>query len=125
MKKNYKYVFVLKDEEDKNCKLTLWVDNINYEGFKEQKVTSGLDLEHVYSKDIRLIKLIYTIIQITHLILQILEHSDILGNFMKKFRSVKVFGKIFYSNITQTKLNEEKFFKIKIQIRYLNNTTVI
>lgn len=125
MKKNYKYVFVLKDEEDKNCKLTLWVDNINYEGFKEQKVTSGLDLEHVYSKDIRLIKVIYTIIQITHLILQILEHSDILGNFMKKFRSVKVFGKIFYSNITQTKLNEEKFFKIKIQIRYLNNTTVI
>lgn len=198
-KNNYEYIFVLKDEkipsitreffdliglekenikykEDENCKLTLWVNNIDYEGFKvnvirqiiydktkkqyskwmwitnrkitsdniekiiicaksrdyienqgfrEQKVTSGLDLEHVYSKDIRAIKVIYTIIQITHLILQILEHSDIMGNFIKKFGSVKVFGRIFYSNITQTEVNEERIFQTKIQIRYPNNNIVI
>ena len=47
-------------------------DYIENQGFREQKVTSGIDLEHVYSKDIKAIEVIYTIIQITHLILQIL-----------------------------------------------------
>lgn len=198
-KNKYEYIFVLKDEkipsitreffdligiekenikyeEGKKCKLTLWVNDINYEGFKvniirqiiydkakkqyskwmwmtnrkitidniekiiicaksrdyienqgfkEQKVTSGLDLEHVYSKDIRAIKVIYIIIQITHLILQILKHSDIMGNFIKKFGSVKVFGKIFYSNITQSEIDAKKIFQTKIQIRYPNSSIVI
>ena len=52
-------------------------DHIENQGFREEKITSGIDLEYVYSKDIRAIKVIYTIIQITHLILQIIEHSDI------------------------------------------------
>lgn len=59
-------------------------DYIENQGFKEQKVTSGIDLEHVYSKDIKAIKVIYTIIQITHLIMQIMEHSDICEEFKKK-----------------------------------------
>ena len=47
-------------------------DYIENQGFREQKITSGIDLEHVYSKNIKAIKVIYTIIQITHLIMQII-----------------------------------------------------
>lgn len=90
---------------------------IENQGFREQKITSGIDLEHVYSKDIKAIKVIYTIIQITHLILQIIEHSDICGNFNKKYGSVKVFRRKFYAHLTETELNIE-LIQIKIQIRF-------
>ena len=92
-------------------------DYIENQGFREQKITSGIDLEHVYSKDIKAIKVIYTIIQITHLILQIIEHSDICGNFNKKYGSVKVFRRKFYAHLTETELNIE-LIQIKIQIRF-------
>ena len=92
-------------------------DYIENQGFKEQKVTSGIDLEHVYSKDIKAIKVIYTIIQITHLILQIIEHSDICGNFKEKYGSVKVFRRKFYAHLTETYINIE-LIQIKIQIRF-------
>ena len=39
----------------------------------------------------------YTIIQITHLILQIVEHSNICGDFGKKYGSVKIFQRKFYA----------------------------
>ena len=77
-------------------------DYIENQGFREQKITSGIDLEHVYSKDIKAIKVIYTIIQITHLILQIIEHSNICGEFNKKYGSVKVFRRKFYAHLTKT-----------------------
>ncbi len=93
------------------------------EGFREQKVTSGIDLEHVYSKNIRAIKMIYTIIQITHLILQIIEHSDICGEFNKKYGSVKVFRRKFYAHLTETLLNIE-LIQIKIQIRFDKSTLI-
>ena len=92
-------------------------DYIENQGFKEQKVTSGIDLEHVYSKDIKAIKVIYTIIQITHLILQIIEHSDICGNFKEKYGSVKVFRRKFYAHLTETYINIE-LIQIKIQIHF-------
>ena len=92
-------------------------DYIENQGFKEQKVTSGIDLEHVYSKNIKAIKVIYTIIQITHLILQIIEHSDICGEFNKKYGSVKVFRRKFYAHLTETYINIE-LIQIKIQIRF-------
>lgn len=92
-------------------------DCIENQGFREQKVTSGIDLEHVYSKDIKAIKVIYTIIQITHLILQIMEHSDICGDFSKKYGSVKVFRRKFYAHLTETEINIE-LIQIKIQIRF-------
>lgn len=97
-------------------------DYIENQGFKEQKVTSGIDLEHVYSKDIKAIKVIYTIIQITHLILQIIEHSDICGEFNKKYGSVKVFRRKFYAHLTQTNINIE-LIQIKIQIRFDSSTS--
>ena len=92
-------------------------DYIENQGFREQKVTSGIDLEHVYSKNIKAIKVIYTIIQITHLILQIIEHSDISGDFQKKYGSVKVFRRKFYAHLTETNINIE-LIQIKIQIRF-------
>ena len=92
-------------------------DYIENQGFKEQKVTSGIDLEHVYSKNVKAIKVIYTIIQITHLILQIMEHSDICGDFNKKYGSVKVFRRKFYAHLTELDINIE-LIQIKIQIRF-------
>lgn len=92
-------------------------DYIENQGFREQKITSGIDLEHVYSKEIKAIKVIYTIIQITHLIVQIIEHSDICGNFNKKYGSVKVFRRKFYAHLTETDINIE-LIQIKIQIRF-------
>lgn len=92
-------------------------DYIENQGFREQKITSGIDLEHVYSKDIKAIKVIYTIIQITHLMLQIIEHSDICGDFNKKYGSVKVFRRKFYAHLTEQIVNIE-LIQIKIQIRY-------
>lgn len=97
-------------------------DYIENQGFKEQKVTSGIDLEHVYSKDVKAIKVIYTIIQITHLILQIIEHSDICGEFNKKYGSVKVFRRQFYAYLTRTSINIE-IIQIKIQIRFDSSTS--
>ena len=92
-------------------------DYIENQGFKEQKVTSGIDLEHVYSKNIKAIEVIYTIIQITHLILQIIEHSDICGNFKEKYESVKVFRRKFYAHLTERQINIE-IILTKIQIRF-------
>ena len=92
-------------------------DYIENQGFREQKITSGIDLEHVYSKDIKAIKVIYTIIQITHLMLQIIEHTDICGDFNKKYGSVKVFRRKFYAHLTEKDINIE-IIQIKIQIRF-------
>ena len=99
----------------KNCaKMRDYIEN---QGFKEQKVTSGIDLEHVYLKNINAIKVIYTIMQITHLILQIIEHSDICGEYIKKYGSAKVFRRKFYAHLTELELNIE-LIQIKIQIRF-------
>ena len=92
-------------------------DYIENQGFKEQKITSGVDLEHVYSKNINAIRMIYAIIQITHLLLQIIEHSDISGNFKKKYGSVKVFRRKFYAHLTELTMRI-KIIQTKIQIRF-------
>ena len=92
-------------------------DYIENQGFREQKITSGIDLEHVYSKNVKAIKVIYTIIQITHLILQIIEHSDICGKFNKKYGSVKVFRRKFFAHLTE-RFIDMKYVQMKIQIRF-------
>ena len=128
---------ITKDKETKKYSKWMWITNreitrknlykiiycaklrdyIENQGFREQKITSGIDLEHVYSKDIKAIKVIYTIIQITHLIMQIIEHSDICGDFNKKYGSVKVFRRKFYAHLTEKDINIE-IIQIKIQIRF-------
>lgn len=92
-------------------------DYIENQGFEEQKVTGGINLKHVYSKNINAIKVIYTIIQITHLILQIIEHSYICGDFNKKYGNVKVFRRKFYAHLTEIEINIE-LIQTKIQIRF-------
>lgn len=108
---------ITKNNVDKIIYCAKQRDYIENQGFREQKVTSGIDLEHVYSKDIKAIKVIYTIIQITHLIIQIIEHSDICGDFNKKYGSVKVFRRKFYAHLTEQYINIE-IIQIKIQIRF-------
>ncbi len=85
-------------------------DYIENQGFREQKITSGIELEHVYSKNKNAINVIYIIIQLTHMILQIIEHSDICGDFKEKYGSVKVFNKKFYAHITE-KNNRHKNYR--------------
>ena len=80
-------------------------DYIENQGFREQKITSGIDLEHVYSKDIKAIKVM------------IIEHSDICGDFNKKYGSVKVFRRKFYAHLTEKDIDIE-IIQIKIQIRF-------
>jgi len=92
-------------------------DYIENQGFKEQKITSGIDLEHVYSKNVKAIRVIYTIIQITHLILQIIEHSNICGKFKEKYGSVKVFRRKFFAHLTERYI-DMKYVQMKIQIRF-------
>ena len=94
---------------------------IENQGFREQKITSGIELEHVYSKNIKAIRVIYGIIQIVHLILQIIEHSDICGDFKQKYGSVKVFEKKFYADLTKEIVNI-KIIQIKIQIHFNKST---
>ena len=98
-------------------------DYIENQGFKEQKVTSGIGMEHVYSKNINAIRVIYTIIQITHMIMQIIEHSDICGEFKEKYGSVKVFSRKFYAHLTEKYINI-KIIQIKIQIRFDKSLTI-
>lgn len=49
--------------------------------------------------------------------MQIIEHSDICGDFNKKYGSVKVFRRKFYAHLTETEINIE-LIQIKIQIRF-------
>lgn len=100
------------------AKLRSYIEN---QGFREQKRTSGIELEHIYSKNIKAIRVIYGIIQITHLILQIMEHSDICGEFNKKYGSVKVFEKMFYADLTKQIVNI-KIIQIRIQIHFDKTT---
>lgn len=92
-------------------------DYIENQGFREQKRTTGIEMEHVYSKNVNAIRVIYTIIQLTHMILQIIEHSDVCGEFKRKYASVKVFCRNFYAHLTQQYINI-KIINIKIQIRF-------
>lgn len=49
--------------------------------------------------------------------MQIIEHSDICGEFNTKYKSVKIFRRKFYAYLTETELNIE-LIQIKIQIHF-------
>lgn len=72
---------------------------------KVEKVPDAEIYTNVFSrietKEIKAIKVIYTIIKITHMMLQIMEHSDICGEFNKKYGSVKVFRRKFYAHLSE------------------------
>lgn len=95
---------------------------IENQGFKEQK-SGCFNLEHVYSKNYNAIQVIYLIIQIAHMILQLIEHSDIVGVFRKKYGSVRDFSLQLLIYLTQYTIRETEYSELleqKIQIRFQN-----
>lgn len=92
-------------------------DYIENQGFREQKITTGLELEHVYSKNTNAIFAIYILLQLAHLLIQIIEHSDIIEGFKKVYGSIKEFRMRFFSKIREGLIDEE-YLEQKIQIRY-------
>lgn len=93
---------------------------IENQGFKEQK-SGCFKLEHVYSKNYNAIQVIYLLIQIAHMILQLIEHSDIVGIFRKKYGSVKDFSLQLLIYLTQFTIRETEYSELleqKIQIRF-------
>lgn len=93
---------------------------IENQGFKEQK-SGCFDLEHVYSKNYNAIQVIYLLLQIAHMILQLIEHSDIVGIFRKKYGSVRDFSLQLLIYLTQFTIRETEYSKLleqKIQIRF-------
>lgn len=96
---------------------------IENQGFREQKITSGLELEHVYSKNYKAMQIIYQLIQIAHMILQYIEHTDIVKEgFTKKYGNVRVYARKLYARLILEELSElelEILFNNKIQIRFV------
>lgn len=93
---------------------------IENQGFKEQK-SGCFHLEHVYSKNYHAIQVIYLLIQIAHMILQLIEHSDIVGIFRKKYGSVKDFSLQLLIYLTQFEIRKTEYSELleqKIQIRF-------
>lgn len=96
---------------------------IENQGFKEQK-SGCFNLEHVYSKNYNAIQVIYLLLQIAHMLLQIIEHSDIVGNFRKKYGSVRDFSLQLLIYLTQFTIRETEYSELleqKIQIRFQNS----
>ena len=62
---------------------------IENEGFNTQK-NGGVNLEHAYSKDDQKMKNFYLLLQIAHLILQLMEKGNLLGA-----NVVKLFGSLY------------------------------
>ena len=118
--------------------LTLWENNIDYKGKKINVIRQIIKNKETekYSKWMwitnreitrkNLYKLIYCAKVRDYIenqgfreqkILQIIEHSDICGDFNKKYGSVKVFRRKFYAHLTEKDINIE-IIQIKIQIRF-------
>lgn len=93
---------------------------IENQGFKEQK-SGCFALEHVYSRNYNAIQVIYLLIQIAHIIEQLIEHSNIVGSFRKKYGSVRDFSLQLLIYLTQFTIRETEYSELleqKIQIRF-------
>ena len=69
--------------------------NIENQGFNTQK-NSGLNLEHAYSHDPDILKSFYYLLQIAHLILQLVEKGSLLGALARDHNTtvLKLFGSL-------------------------------
>lgn len=69
--------------------------NIENQGFNIQK-NSDLNLEHPYSSRVEIMKAFYLLLQIAHLILQLLEHGSPLRLLAQSFRKtpIQLFGSL-------------------------------
>lgn len=63
---------------------------IENEGFNTQK-NQGYNLEHLYSKNEKAVKNFYLLLQIAHIINQLIEHGNLTGSIKKVFGSIKNF----------------------------------
>jgi len=87
---------------------------IENEGFNIQK-NSGLNLEHVYSHDLTKAKAYYFLIQIAHLVLQLLEHGSLLVRLAKRVGKSpwQLFGSL--KNVARRLLDCFRYFVIPDQ----------
>jgi len=69
--------------------------NIENQGFNTQK-NSGLNMEHPYSHDHDILKSFYYLLQIAHIILQLVEKGSLLGALAREHNTtvVKLFGSL-------------------------------
>lgn len=93
---------------------------IENEGFNTQK-NGGYGLEHLYSHDPQAMKVFYLLLQVAHIIFQLLEKGSLIRPWIKEIGSSK--------NLADWLLNQLRFFRIdwqevnaflqkKIQIRF-------
>ncbi len=69
---------------------------IENEGFNRQK-NSGLNLEHIYSTDPEKLKAYYYLLQIAHLLLQLLEKGSLLRQLAQEYAqetAAQLFGSL-------------------------------
>src|SRR5262249_30318045 len=81
------------------------------QGFNMQK-NSDLNLEHVYSREETLMPVYYLLLQIAHLILQLLEKGSLLRRLAREVRKTpqQVFGAI--RNIARRLLESVRNYRI-------------
>ncbi len=90
---------------------------IENEGFNIQK-NGGFNLEHAYSLGSWQIKNFYVLMQIAHLILQLIEHGSLLGEDCKRlFGSLRNMARRFAESIRNRLIPLEALLGAAIQIR--------
>lgn len=85
---------------------------IENQGFNIQK-NSGLNLEHAYSTDPEILKAFYVLLQIAHLLLQLVEQGSLLKNLARqagKATALELFGSL--KNIARRLLEAFRYFPI-------------
>lgn len=94
---------------------------IENEGFNVQK-TGGYNLEHAYSNDENAIKIYYLILQIAHMLTQLIEKGSLLRNaFPKGFGSVKNLAFRILEALRNATLTDDEYQTMtdqRIQIRF-------
>jgi hypothetical protein len=95
---------------------------IENEGFNVQK-TGGYNLEHAYCNEENAIKVYYLVLQIAHLLTQLLEKGSLLRNaFPRGFGSVKNLAFRILEALRNAMLNEDEYQAMtqqRIQIRFV------
>ena len=99
---------------------------IENQGFKAQK-TEGYDLEHAYTNDPNSAKIFYYLLQIAHMIGQLLYHGSLIGrNGRRRLGSVKNLSFHLleaWRNTPLTRAVIEATFVQRIQIRFCPDTS--
>jgi hypothetical protein len=90
--------------------------NIENQGFKSQK-QEGFALEHVYSMDLNTSKNFYFLLQIAHIIFQLMVKGSLFDNFYKQMGSLKNFTKRLAENLRRV-LIPDILLEHNFQIRF-------